>query len=69
MMNKYKIGGTVVKNPLQWQPDNFDSWKCREGVEEIVEPSLNQESEWVDVRWSTGRCIEFILGISPYEEK
>jgi hypothetical protein len=60
---KFKIGDRVIKNPLTWKPNDFDSWGRGIGVGEVVEPPHELGESEVDVRWPEGRCFEDVSGL------
>ena len=65
MKDKYTIGKKVKKNPETWKPNDFDGWGRGEGIGTIVEEIDEKE---VDVKWTSGRCHEFIDELILVEE-
>jgi len=51
---KLRAGDQVVKNPLNWKENAFDSWGRGVGVGTIVEIVDGD----VDVKWPAGKCFE-----------
>lgn len=62
---KFKVGEYVKKNPITWQPNDFDCWGRGVGVGQIVEPPIEMLNDQVDVRWPGGRCFESIHQLLP----
>jgi len=62
---EFKVGEYVKKNPMTWQPNDFDSWGRGLGVGQIVEPPFEMPHDQVDVRWPGGRCFENIHQLLP----
>jgi hypothetical protein len=51
------VGKRVIKNPLKWQPNDFDGWGRGQGIGKIVESPEGFE-DVIDVKWPGGRCFE-----------
>jgi hypothetical protein len=67
MERAFRVGDTVMKNPVTWQANDFDSWGRGQGVGVVVEPPFPLAPSEVDVRWSGGRCFEAVAGLLPFQ--
>lgn len=54
----YKAGDKVIKNPTNWEPNEFDGWGRGVGVGEVVEVIDDGDGPFLDVRWPNGKCWE-----------
>lgn len=61
----FRVGDRVVKNPVTWQPNDFDSWGRGIGIGVVVVPPYPLDSDEADVRWPGGRCFESVRELLP----
>ena len=64
-MNAFAVGDRVVRNPVTWRPNEFDSWGRGVGVGVVVEPPFPLEPDEADVMWPGGRCFERAAQLLP----
>jgi len=62
------VGDKVIKNPLTWQANEFDSWGRGEGQGVIVDSPIPLDGNLVDVRWPNGKCFEDVRELMKADE-
>jgi enamine deaminase RidA (YjgF/YER057c/UK114 family) len=65
VVRTFAVGDRVVRDPLTWQPNEFDAWGRGDGVGVVVDPPFPLDPGEVDVRWPGGRCFQDTAQLLP----